>query len=68
LEFGQRVRGINAFTHSDFDVVVEVVRFAVLADVELVSNGLAVDCVEQRVHGTGCRLVKTEVFGGHCVR
>ena len=33
----------------DFDVVVEVVRFAMLADIELVGNGLAVDCVEQRV-------------------
>ena len=46
-KFGKGTRWIKAFADGDSNVVVEVVSLAVSADLELVGNGLAVDCVEQ---------------------
>jgi hypothetical protein len=62
FEFSQGSKERSLYTHSDFEVVVEFMFLAVLADIELVGDGLAVDCVEQRVHCAGYGLVKTEVF------
>ncbi|MFT4947816.1 MAG: hypothetical protein ACI8TL_002065 [Natronomonas sp.] len=39
-----------------------MMRLAEGADIELVGNGLAVDCVDQRVHCSGCGRVKIEVI------
>lgn len=51
-KFDEGTQWVKPFTDSDSEMVVEVVRWAVLADIKLISNGLAVDFVEQRVQLT----------------
>jgi hypothetical protein len=63
FEFGKRTGRIETLTNSDLDMVREAVFVGVDADSELVSNGIAVDCVEQRVQFIGGDFVSIDVAG-----
>src|SRR5699024_240050 len=48
-KFSKRVRWIDSFEDADLKVILKVVLVRVGADIELIGDALAVDCVEQRV-------------------
>lgn len=48
-EFIERIGWVNALEDGDFEVVVEIIFHGVRPDLEVLGNGLAVDCVKQRV-------------------
>jgi hypothetical protein len=63
FELCKRTGRIEALTNSDLDVVREVVFVGMDADSELVGNGLAVDCVEQRVQFISDDFVSIDIAG-----
>ena len=48
-KFSKRVRSIDSFEDADLKVVLKIVLIRVGANIELIGDTLAVDCVEQRV-------------------
>jgi len=61
-QFIKRVRWVDPLENADFEVVIEVVLLAVCTNPEFLSNGLAVDFVEQRVQVLGNRMGEIELI------
>ena len=51
-KFSERGRRIDSFEDADLEMVLKIVFIGVGADIELIGDELAVDCIEQRVKFT----------------